>query len=110
MITWKFARLNPSTQWPAVRTLVGPITEPLQCIWPLRKMATAKGHCAGSARVPPTTDEWARGLWRTDEAAAGNAATSVAEARASTARRLRFRRLGFIGGRVRARDGNAART
>ena len=41
MITWKLARLNPATQWPAVSTLVGPITDPLQCMWPLRKMATA---------------------------------------------------------------------
>ena len=36
VITWKFATLKPLTQWPAVRTFVGAITDPPQCSRPLR--------------------------------------------------------------------------
>src|SRR5262245_59999611 len=93
MMTWKLARLKPSTQCPAVSTLVGAITDPLQCIRPLRKIATAKGHWAGSARVPPTTDACARGAGLAVAAFAQGTAASTTAAQALIARRLRCRRL-----------------
>ena len=72
------------------------MTDPLQCMRPLRKIATAKGHWAASARPPPTTDSCAR---RVGEGIAapldGATAGRSTEAQARMASTLRFRRLIF---------------
>src|SRR3954454_6866964 len=62
-------------------------------MWPLRKIATAYGNCAGFARPPPTTEARARGE---AGAANGRAAIPSAEAQASAAIRVRLRRLSSI--------------
>ena len=73
------------------------MTDPPQCMWPLRKIATAYGQSLGLATWPPTIDARAWGA----AAAPDGAATAVrAQAPAMAAISLRCRGVVIIGLRL----------